>query len=1427
MALNITLAEFNRLASGNYNAGQLDIQKDAHGNDVIVKVNNHRWSTSKNNVVIGPDKILAVKEAFLAALRRGGVDDEAMNEIRDRLGLPAELELLTDPEQRAAMLRARFAPLTRAQVRTILDEYANGGRGRTRAAQQNMNYDDYRAGQATANMSARKAAIQQRINTAAQNLHDNVMTGGGKAVDYGMSDVLSFLCTTRSLENLSQARIRRFGDAVTDADKRNVHTMMVEEFSGLFHAAFKLMNAADARESESFHLGGLQVKMARGEDGKLTALVGTGELQTKVELKMDAPTLTNYLIGRMVLDKETLGAQAVKNLLNTIYDHDLDGGLLANDRVSLTRHVAALIIAHGSGVPMQNIVAGNYNTGLLMDIAEAMLGGEVVNGAEALKAYHDRLVRDSAELPEAIKGLLEGVANVPLEKNIDGSFEVKPAIVAQMREVANVPPVPPMPYNAPLGGVSLDAIKNFVADLVFSDDTMVADVVVNRPGETMRKMLSTPERLQVFAAIMKDPTVLERAVAPQIANVVKEGFAKMTAIFDAAWQAANNGETFAQAVAKNDFAARFVAFFQNAEQLHGTEIAKFDNILQAMANKGCEAIQSFINSIFKIQVGQANALGALTTEPYKNMTAEQIKAQLDGKNLNQILDAASNSDVPGQVGFFKQVLSTYFTTLSKADKRSAFAAAMRYAQNFDLGFLEGEAREEANKIALNKFTGAILKGAGPLLQKMMQGLPRDIMGEFSDALNDMKSSLAPIPRKIVQGYLMQLVNESNGRIRAIKLEKSLGAASVGETFLCTVKVFTGQVPQQERYQAQDGRYLYRNAVDENGNVVMEDSFEDKKVVIKIMRHDAERRVQAEAEIFKAAAAKIPGMSKTWEGQYRQYAQEFDFTHEAANITEGIELYDIGRGKNQDLEAIAPRVNSMHISDLAAPKKDILVLEHLLGWPVDKYFTDNINEVRKNVEFLYEQAPGSNRIKWKKVEGKAQPIPVVKNNFTLRSLSNARGWVAAKQDSLCNVQRNLLQASKAWFYEALFGSGKFHGDTHSGNLMTTNANVTFIDFGNLYKLQERNEGGHNEKHELLRVIMGATFRDKSFVMEGFHNLLSAEGRAAFEANRPKIEAILDSVLAKGGFSQDIVYRLNASIAELQKLGMELPPQINCFVQSMMRMANTVTEMNTMIKQMLGLMDPSAWRREGPAPQRDDLDLLGRIFDVYGNIANQNIDMSKYNGQLPGLREFLSQEEFGGQNVVASEYFNPGHPYHTRVIERLTNAEDPVQTATNLVNMVTATLSPVEAHDFYDDEARTKSSDVLKNFREAMAAANTPEEKNAAIVAFADKYSRIVKECVRVVHQDEDAVYTNNLRSPLTFASALMELLLDHSDRDTLGTIFSAKDTAKLMADVAKIGKELPNASFFDFFSSSILDKLKEDAQNASSDKDSSYKIDIGV
>ena len=73
MALEISLAQFNKIATGDYNAGQIDVRTNKDGQAELVKVNNHVWRKSQNTTVLSPERILEVKELFVNALRAGGV----------------------------------------------------------------------------------------------------------------------------------------------------------------------------------------------------------------------------------------------------------------------------------------------------------------------------------------------------------------------------------------------------------------------------------------------------------------------------------------------------------------------------------------------------------------------------------------------------------------------------------------------------------------------------------------------------------------------------------------------------------------------------------------------------------------------------------------------------------------------------------------------------------------------------------------------------------------------------------------------------------------------------------------------------------------------------------------------------------------------------------------------------------------------------------------------------------------------------------------------------------------------------------------------------------------------------------------------------------------------------------------------------------
>ena len=120
---DISLLQFNRIASGKYNAGFVDFQTDDQGNltGELTKVNNHVHSTGKNKAELSPARVVEVKEAFVAAMERARVPEDTVREIRRELGIAKELDATGDKGELGKLAEARFKPLSRQQVRRISD----------------------------------------------------------------------------------------------------------------------------------------------------------------------------------------------------------------------------------------------------------------------------------------------------------------------------------------------------------------------------------------------------------------------------------------------------------------------------------------------------------------------------------------------------------------------------------------------------------------------------------------------------------------------------------------------------------------------------------------------------------------------------------------------------------------------------------------------------------------------------------------------------------------------------------------------------------------------------------------------------------------------------------------------------------------------------------------------------------------------------------------------------------------------------------------------------------------------------------------------------------------------------------------------------------------------------------------------------------
>ncbi len=115
---SITLAEFNKIASGQQNAGQVDFKTNSDGEFTggLVKINNHIIRKSLNGVHLTGERVVAIKEAFLDALQKANVRAEDLQTIRAELGMSGELN--ADADAKAA-LPSRTCSTKTSQARTV------------------------------------------------------------------------------------------------------------------------------------------------------------------------------------------------------------------------------------------------------------------------------------------------------------------------------------------------------------------------------------------------------------------------------------------------------------------------------------------------------------------------------------------------------------------------------------------------------------------------------------------------------------------------------------------------------------------------------------------------------------------------------------------------------------------------------------------------------------------------------------------------------------------------------------------------------------------------------------------------------------------------------------------------------------------------------------------------------------------------------------------------------------------------------------------------------------------------------------------------------------------------------------------------------------------------------------------------------------
>ena len=507
--------------------------------------------------------------------------------------------------------------------------------------------------------------------------------------------------------------------------------------------------------------------------------------------------------------------------------------------------------------------------------------------------------------------------------------------------------------------------------------------------------------------------------------------------------------------------------------------------------------------------------------------------------LKQLMDESNANFKDTALGkFILEGMKKYFANMSEIDKRAMLSSMLRYS---------------TSDSTPGQVLGAMFKGAGPILQKLLQRIPASALdADFKQAVKDMKCNLAPISERVVQAHLLEMVENSAGAITKIDVVGSLGAASVGQAILC--KFYTRDHPE---------------GIDK---------------VVKILRPDVQNRVQRECEIFREAAKTVPGMDVTFENDLKTILEELDLTNEAAHVRSG-QIYSKGH----------PSVKSMTLSTLVDPTSDTMVLDLAPGTTLDHAITEADGTVQDLIKpWLGHTQPDGTFIRLLDFTGEAiahaNDVPLEKALENYNKLCELEHKLIAKQKMLSDF-------TKQWVKEGIFGSGFYHADLHAGNMMVSDDQLTVIDFGNSMQLTEQ------QQSNVIKMMAAALFSDPAAFIDGLENLLSPASKERLDGHvnkddpasplvRDELRRVITAVLGKGTGQEDSGQRILVSLQEVMKLGIEMPAPIYSFSKCYMALSNAIDDLNEQVRQTYNAMRTMAFNVAGD--EHDPVVHLMKVF-----------------------------------------------------------------------------------------------------------------------------------------------------------------------------------------------------------------------------------------
>ena len=635
------------------------------------------------------------------------------------------------------------------------------------------------------------------------------------------------------------------------------------------------------------------------------------------------------------------------------------------------------------------------------------------------------------------------------------------------------------------------------------------------------------------------------------------------------------------------------------EELADEEHSIEDSV-EDMTEKIQGTVKKYSGELFKPEKKQQNNNEPLPDpnapglEDYERRNAKRKLIKLGNDKLTDKMKEALASGESGQGMFTKFVFEQYFANVDMMDKRCMIASMLKNSKPVTEKLLNekedniseeekkrrSDHNEKIRKKAMGNYLGGLLKGAGPLFQKMMQGLPTDgLPEELKGAVEDMKSKLSPIPEEVVEAQLYNMVQNSHKQIKSITVVKPLGAASVGQTFLCKITKADGK---EEEVAIKLLKPDVRNRMMREKKIMLECAH---KTDVESRKKENERRKLENRKLKKAGKPELKllpeikenekgGMQVTYEGQLARIEEELDLTIEARNV-------ELGKVYDKYTDEKSKKAESMKLNKLIAPTTNSMVLEKAPGETVDTLLKRIHEEVDEIID-IYKQRGEDGKVLMRELEdGKKEVVLYNDTDYAVMGQGmeeNHPDFKEAKKKidprhiteklmrKLMELQKKkeYLEAyAKKWVEEGVFKEGFYHGDPHAGNIMISDDKLTVIDFGNCTKLSK------DQQLHVTRMLFAASVGDMKTFRSGFHALLNPKFEQLYQEKREELGRIISETFALGD-AKSAGPRIMVALLRAQELGLEVPAAVYNFSQGQMRLQNTIADFNTEIEQVKKLV-----------------------------------------------------------------------------------------------------------------------------------------------------------------------------------------------------------------------------------------------------------------